>query len=422
MTEVQPFCGVRYNQKKVKNIRKVFAPPYDIISAQEQKELYAQHPANIVRLILGKISKSDTVSNNRYTRAARFFQQWLSQGILVQEDRPCLYLYAQEYLVDGIRKQRFGFIGRMQFAAKGKGCLPHEHTLAKPKEDRLRLFREVRANLSPIFSFYLDKNNGVEKILKPFCAAKPLFDFKDNEQVRHRFWKVDDAKTINKVRGLMKKKQVFIADGHHRYEVSRMFHEEMKAAGRAQEAHTDGVMMYFTGFSADNLCVLPTHRVVKGVSGLAQKVAALPDYFTVTKVSTLKELSARQKKASGFSLGMFYKSTFYLLLMKNRVLLDRLMRKSPAQWRSLDVAMLNTIVFEHIFALNAAEKEEKIQYTRDAQEAVKWVKAKKFDIAFFPNATKPEQVKNIALSGSRMPQKSTYFYPKPISGLVINKF
>ncbi|MDD5747171.1 MAG: DUF1015 family protein, partial [Candidatus Omnitrophica bacterium] len=125
MTEVQPFCGVRYNQKKVKNIRKVFAPPYDIISAQEQKELYAQHPANIVRLILGKISKSDTVSNNRYTRAARFFQQWLSQGILVQEDRPCLYLYAQEYLVDGIRKQRFGFIGRMQFAAKGKGCLPH---------------------------------------------------------------------------------------------------------------------------------------------------------------------------------------------------------------------------------------------------------------------------------------------------------
>jgi len=422
MTEVLPFRGVRYDRKKVKNVNKVFAPPYDIISAREQKALYARHPANIVRLILGKITAGDTAKNNRYTRAARFFRQWQDQGILIQEDRPCLYLYVQEYVLDGVRKQRFGFIGRMQFAADGKGCLPHEHTLAKPKEDRLRLFREVRANLSPIFSFYLDKNNRIEKILKPFCAAKPLFDFQDNEKVRHRFWKVDDAKAINKVRGLMRKKQVFIADGHHRYEVSRMFHEEMKAAGRVNEGQTDGVMMYFTGFSADNLCVLPTHRVVKGVPGLERKIAVLADYFTVTKVPTLKDLSARQKKVPGFSLGMFYKNTFYLLRMKNRALLDRLMRKSPAQWRSLDVAMLNTIVFEHIFALDAGQKEEKIQYTRDAREAVAWVKTKKFDVAFFPNATKPEQVKNIALSGSRMPQKSTYFYPKPISGLVINKF
>ncbi len=420
MAEIIPFCGLKYNKKKIKNISKVFAPPYDVISAKEQNELYKQHPYNVIRLILGKQSKNDDRRNNRYTRAANLFKKWIKTGILVKDTNPSIYIYTQDYTFEGITKKRIGFLARMKFE-KGKECLPHEYTLAKPKQDRVKLIRAVQANLSPIFSFYIDKKNEIENILKPYTREKPLISFKDKEKITHRFWQVKDKKTIQRIRKLMKRKQTFIADGHHRYEVSRSFCEEMsrKKGGKGEY---DSVMMYFTGFNEQNLSVMPTHRLVKAIPDIERKINSLGEYFKLSVVKNLKEMLSLQARKNGFSLGMCYKNKFYVLEMKDDRLLNKIMRKSPAQWRKLDVAMLNKVVFEHIFKLNEKQKEEKISYTRDPLYAVECVKKEDCAVAFFPNATKAEQVKKIALSGNRMPQKSTYFYPKPATGLVINKF
>lgn len=420
MAEISPFCGLRYNKKKVKDVNKVFAPPYDVISEEEQKELYAQHPLNVVRLILAKTTAKDSRENNRYTRAMYLFNKWIKQGILVQDEQPSLYVYTQDYDFQGKKKRRIGFISRMKIDG-AQECLPHEHTLSKPKQDRLALLRAVRANLSPIFSFYIDKKNEIENLLKPILKNKPIIDLTDKDKIRHCFWRLEDAKTIAKVCGLMKKRQTFIADGHHRYEVSRNFYKEMSRK-KNREGEFNYCMMYFTGFNEQNLSIMPTHRLVKPIEDLENKIKLLENYFRLTPVKDMKSMLAYQAKGAGFTLGMCFKNKFYVLKMKDSALLDRLMRKSPAQWRKLDVAMLNKVVFEHIFKLSEKQKEEKIKYTRDPLFAVESIRTKKFAIAFFPNATKAEQVKKIALTGNRMPQKSTYFFPKPLTGLVINKF
>ncbi|MFH1460044.1 MAG: DUF1015 domain-containing protein [Candidatus Omnitrophota bacterium] len=421
MADIFPFYGLRYNVKKIKNINKIFAPPYDVISPQEQKELYTQHPFNVIRLILGKTTNKDNKKSNRYTRAAGFLNKWITDKILVFDEKPAIYVYVQEYFMGKEKRTRLGFIARMQFGEKRKECLPHEQTLAKPKVDRLLLMRAVEANLSPIFSFYLDSKNTIENSFQPTIRKKPIIKFKDKYEITHKFWKIDDPEIIKKISKLMKSKQAFIADGHHRYEVSKMFRDEMLKK-KMKNNGFNYCMVYFTGFNKQNLSVLPTHRLVKNIPDLDAKVRSLDKYFKITRFNDIKNLNLAQQKARGFSLGMYFKDKFYLLQMKDRVLLDRLMRKSPVEWRELDVAMLNKVVFEHIFKLNAAKKEENIYYTRDLDFAIKSVKKKQAAIAFFPNSTKAEQVKKIALSGMRMPQKSTYFYPKPITGLVINKF
>lgn len=421
MADIIPFSGLRYNLKKVKRIKNVFAPPYDVISQKEQNQLYSRHDKNIVRLMLGKQYKSDNDKNNRYIRAAVLFNKWIKDKTLIFDRRPCIYVYTQDYIIAGVKKKRIGFIANFNLT-DANGCLPHEHTLSKPKEDRIRLIRAVQANLSPIFSFYLDKSKKVEAILWAKINRKPILNFKDEHNIKHSFWKIDDNQTIRQIRRLMKNKVIFIADGHHRYEVACTYRKEMIKQNSPLRKKANYMMMYFTAFSEENLSVLPTHRLVKNINGLEDKVKDIDSYFKRQEFSNLNTLIRAQKNSSGFSLGMYYKKKFFLLKMKNKKLLERLMRKSPAQWRKLDVAMLNKVVFEHIFGLNESQKEEKIGYTRDIDFAVAIVDKKCYDLAFFPNPTKAQQVKQIALSRSKMPQKSTYFYPKPITGLVINKF
>ncbi len=422
MAKISAFRGLHYNQKKIKSLKKVFAPPYDVISAAEQKALYAEHPHNIIRLILGRMSASDTSKNNRYTRAASTLKKWMEEDILVFDKKPTLYLYAQEYDFQGKRKLRIGYFARVALEDNGQGALAHEHTLAKPKVDRLFLMRAVRANLSPVFSFFIDKNNGVEKAFREYLKKKPLVDFRDSDNIRHRFWKVDDPKTISHIKKAMNHKDLFIADGHHRYEVANQYFREMKKKGLKPGDGANHVLMYLTAFNDANLSVMPTHRLVKQVPGLEGKIERLKEYFRVEEMADLKKLLRKQEKTRGFCLGMYYKKKFFLLTINDEKLLDRLMKKAPREWQRLDVAMLNEIVFSHIFKFSEKVKQEKVSYTRDIDFAVSSVDRKKVQVAFFPKVSPAEEVKKIALTGSRMPQKSTYFYPKPITGLVISKF
>lgn len=420
MAKIFPFCGLRYNPDKVKSIGKVFAPPYDIIPEPEQKALYKQHPSNVVRLILGKTFSGDNPRDNRYTRAAKFLNKWTEEKTLIFDAKPCIYLYVQEYKMEGENKRRLGFIARMRLDAKDR-CLPHEHTLVKPKEDRMELMRATGANLSPIFSFFLDVNGKAEKILSLYSKQKPLVDVQDKDKVRHCFWKIEDEKAQKKIMKLMRSKQIFIADGHHRYEVALAYQDEMLSQGK-KSGNFNQIMIYFTPFSEENLTVLPTHRMVKAIEALVDKVKQLERYFKIIPVKNLSVLLELQKRQTVFSLGMFYKNKFRLLKIKNTGLLARLMRRAPKYWRKLDVAVLNNIIFGYIFRFTAAEREDNVGYTRDPQFAIDRVKRGEFAIAFFLNPTKAGQVKKIALSKKRMPQKSTYFYPKPLTGLVINKF
>lgn len=251
MADVKPFKGILYNRKKV-DVSRVVTPPYDVISDDMQARFYRNDPYNIIRLILGKEHKGDTKKNNKYTRAKSFFHKWLKSNILTRDPRPSIYVYLQEYLDSGEKKTRVGFISLMRIEdPKKSGVLPHEYTLRKPKEDRLKLIASVRANLCPIFSLFQDQDNIINKIIKPFIKSKePLFEI-DLNGVVHKLWRVDDIKIISKIRSGMRNKKIFIADGHHRYEVSLLYRNLTREKSNVKKSaqNADYVMMYFTNMN-----------------------------------------------------------------------------------------------------------------------------------------------------------------------------
>lgn len=429
MPRIEPFKGILYNPKKVE-ISKVVAPPYDIISPEMQEELYRADEHNIVRLILGKEEAGDSEANNKYKRAGEFFNKWLRENAMAQDKAPAVYVYAQVYSTLGKKKLQLGFIALIKIEDPSKTKVrPHENTFAKPKEDRLNLIREVHANLSCIFTLFRDKNGSVEKILKSTAKKKPLFNIVYDD-VRHKLWRMDDKKLINKIQKAMEKKEIFIADGHHRYEASVMYHDEMEKKQRTDKDKGHGyAMMYFTPISEEALTILATHRLVKNIymdPGLfIEKIKA---YFHVKEEASLKGLLKKMAaaKKNEYLLGMYLRSGKLYLLnlnLKKPNTLDRLIKENRSDaWKRLDVSVLHGVILNNILGLKDKVKDEdNIVYTRDPEFVRKEMEKGKFDAAFLLNPTKVDQVRQIAEIGDRMPHKSTYFYPKLVTGLVINK-
>jgi len=414
---VRPFRAVRYNIEKLKDLSRVVAPPYDIILKDMQDRLYRASPNNVVRLILNKTTPKDTRSDNRYTRAKKFFDLWIRKNVLIRDRTDSFYIYSQKYKYGDRDVEQVGFVGLMglEMGAKDK-VLPHENTLAAPKKDRLDLTCAVRANLEPIFVLYDDGN--VTKLLKKCCAQeKAIIDVKW-EKVRHRVWKIDDPTAIGAIEAHMKGKDIFIADGHHRYEVAKMYAEE------SPDSASKYIMVYFVEADEDTLTVLPAHRLIKEMKGLKKDdiIARLSEFFRLEKapglskmMDALKGLSA--KHAFGMYLG---KGNFYILRLKNIEASDSVIEGKPEAWKHLDVSILHLFIFQHI--LGVRDDDDNIDFLKDPTKVVKAVDSGKFGSAFFLNPTKVSEVKKIAKMGERMPRKSTYFYPKQLSGLVINKF
>lgn len=430
MSHIEPFKGILYNPKKV-GISKVVAPPYDIIPPQMQDKLYMADPHNIVRLILGKETPADSDLNNKYTRARKFLTDWLAEEVLVADESPSIYVYSQDYRSAGKRKVQLGFIARMKLEDASKSSVkPHENTFPKPKQDRLNLTRQVHANLSCIYTLFDDKGSLAGKVLKKVSRDKPLFDFKFDD-VRHKMWKLKDPGLIKKLQGAVENKEVFIADGHHRYEVARMYRDEMREKeGRGTRDEGRGyeyVMTYFTPIDEKRLTILATHRIVKNIyadrDGFIEK---LNEFFYVKPVNSLKALLDQMGDGDkkGYLFGIYFKNRkFYLLKLKNEKVLDAVIDENVSkEWKRLDVSILHGIIFNHILGLKDKVKDEdNIIYTRDPAYAKKEIDKDGFDAAFFLNPTKAKQVRDIAEIGDKMPHKSTYFYPKLVSGLVINK-
>ena len=429
MIEVKPFHGLLYNTKVTGPLIEVTAPPYDVISPALQESLYQKNPHNVVRLILGKEFSTDSEMDNRYTRSAAIFRQWLEEGVLVRDPQPGFYLYSQEYEFEGEKFCRTGFFSRVKTQAFSEGnILPHEFTLSKAKTDRTHLLNACHANFSPIFGLYSDPEGNIDALLKDEGNLEPLSVIDDGSVV-HRIWRLKNFAICQKISDQLGHKKIYIADGHHRYETALAFAEANQ--GKVEDcAH---VMMFLTNMDSDSMSIFPIHRVVKSPEPFDREsfLKKAGEFFDITPwsgpvngaevKSCLKEMGKTQIT---FCLYMGKEHIFLLKVKDKKNVLPLLGPNEPEDMQVLDVAQLHALLFRHILKIDTREKsgQKYVSYKVNSEEAMAMVDSGEYDVAFFMNPTPIEQVRRLAEKGVRLPQKATFFYPKLLSGLVINKF
>lgn len=427
MPSIRPFKAVIYNKEQIKDYARVVAPPYDIIPPAMQESLYKKHEKNVVRLILGKIKKSDDVSDNRYIRAKKFMESWFKENVLLRDDRDSIYLYSQKYRYDNRWIERLGFMGLIKLdLADRKKVLPHENTLKAPKMDRLNLMRSVAANLSPIFMLYEDDQDKIGRVLKRAASSKKPFIDINIDNIRNRVWKLSEKSDIKKIVRFMKNKDVFIADGHHRYETAVNYAAEIENSGapKSLKDNSKYALSYFCKLDDKSLTILPTHRVIKDVGRLDRGLVLkkLSGSFTINEYGSAGKLMAALKASGKYhAFGMYMGGKkFYCLKLKDAKTAHVVMGKGSADWKNLDVAILHLFIIQNILAIR--DEDDNIEFIKDPAEAVKLTAKGRFSMAFLLNPTKVTEMKKVAEHGEKMPRKATYFYPKLLSGLVINKF
>ncbi len=421
MPEIKPFRAWRYHTPKVKNLSLVVAPPYDVISKAEQARLYDSSPYNVIRMELGKEQPGDTDSNNRYTRAKDFLEGLKTEGALAQDALPSIYVYIQDYVEEGKKKSRTGFFAAMKLDEKA--VLKHENTLTGPKEDRLHLLKAVRTNLSPIFGLFEDAAGAIQTLLKPAVKKAPVLDV-NVAGVRHRLYLEQRPDVLQKISTKMKSKPMFIADGHHRFEVACQFRKWMEGQNpsASSEADWNYAMVYFSDCRHNPFKIFPTHRLIRTKQDLP---ATLAKIGTVTMGRNLGDVLETLQDCREDVTDKSYRFAFFsakhgfLQLTLDKKIAAKV-GKDPVS--KLDVAVLHEKILAPHFGITAVEKSEAIDFTRDAEEAKKKVQAGDFDAAVFLRPTSLNEMLLVSKKGLKMPQKSTYFYPKLLTGLVFYSF
>jgi uncharacterized protein (DUF1015 family) len=421
MAEVKPFRGVIFNPEKV-DIGKVVSPPYDVISPEEQEELHASHPNNIVRIELGKKEGGDNERVNKYTRARDLLYKWMEEGILVRDASPAFYLYQQEYTTpNGELKERLGLISLVKIENFEKGTiLPHEKTLSKPKEDRYQLLKACEANISQIFSIYRDERAFLKPILKAKCytALGYLHDFIDKTGVRHTLWRITEKALIEKIKDFFKNKKILLADGHHRCETALRFRDEMRK--KKGEGPWDYAMMTLA-VADENLTILPIHRGLLELPLDELKfLSTLSQQFEVKKITTAEEMF-KEKEEEFQSIGLAIEDKYYTLRLRDMSFPQQKLSFLPESLRSLSVSLLHHYIFKEIIGIEPYN-ESKIIFEKDPHALIKKIKEGSLKAAFFLNPVKFDEIWKVAENGLRMPQKTSFFYPKVWTGLVINIF
>lgn len=420
MAKIEPFQGLHYSHEVIDNLSKVVCPPYDIIDAAKQEAYYQRHPYNMIRLILGKELVGDGDAENRYTRAAGYLEEWLRRGVLVQDLKPAIYFYEQIFDMNGEKKVRLGFMALMQLDDENqvKSVYPHERTHTAPKEDRLKLMEAVEANLSPIFTVFSDQKGVIKDIFdKNIRKTKPFFSIVDEDNIENKIWQVDQENLIDKIKTFLGEKELFIADGHHRYEVARMFRDRKRAQDPNLFKNSyNYIMTYFTVLEDQGLRILPTHRLVKNVRF---DVDLFAPCFSIREMSSKEKLvlEMKDKEVEPGTFGLYKAGKFYFLKLADKRECNRLIQDGPKEYKNLDVVILQKVIFDSFLKVQLSQ----IQYEINLDYGVRAVDEKTYDALFILNSTKMEQIRSIALSGEVMPQKSTYFFPKLLSGLLINK-
>jgi len=441
MAMIVPFRGIRYDSTRISNLGDVTAPPYDVISDEERDALYELHPNNVVRLILGKQEPGDSEKENRYTRAADHFDSWLREGILKQDPEPALYLIETEYTMDGQVRTRLGFISLVELEDFKSGrILPHEKTFSATKADRLRLIRACKANFSPIFSLFSDAGGDVMAPLREWTKRfDPDLIVQEPVGNRHRLWRVKDPDFCVETADKLGSRQLYIADGHHRYETALNFRNEIVA----QKGHLDPsapcnyVMMYLSSIQDPGLAIRPVHRLLRSVpqsaiDGFAQKANAYFDVETIVGheknhgSETLQSFFAKIRAgAERGVMGAVFRNcpTLFVLRVKEGVMDSLFGDKIPKSLRRLDVTVATRLVLQTILGFNSADldDEKRILYSSLTEKAFDAVATGSCDMALIMNPTRMSHVEEVSQAGLIMPRKSTYFFPKILSGLVMNK-
>jgi len=429
MVDITPFRGLLFNQDKTGPVNQVTAPPYDVISPEQQDALYKKNPYNVVRLILEKQYPEDDEKKNRYTRSSVTFKKWIEDGVLVEDEKPGFYVYSQEYDYEGESVCRVGFFARVRaedFSA-GNIC-PHEFTLAKAKQDRMNLLKACRANFSPIFGLFSDPSGEIDASLNQTMKGEPFAVIEENG-ILNKAWRLDDGETLAFIMGQFHDKKIFIADGHHRYETALNYYKENKKTV-VDSAH---VMMFLTNLDAQSLAVYPIHRLIKSPTFFDETVFMnqVKKYFAVAPLDKGVEENEIRKVLDSVSEDeivfcvYFGQGRGYFVKVKEKAnILPLLEVGESEELKVLDVAQLHTVVLKNILNIDTKQSSDQkyVTYKVDMVEVLGRVDSGEFDLAFFMNATPVSEVRKLAEKGIRLPQKATFFYPKLLSGLVINKF
>jgi uncharacterized protein (DUF1015 family) len=431
MVRMAPFRGLFYNPKKTRDLSKVIAPPYDVISKEEQEKLYRRSPYNFVRLDLNQ-------EPDCYSAAAQLFQQWQDEGIFERDAVPAIYYLTHRFsLKSGEKRERQGFFALAELQDFSSGAIrPHEMTLDAPKEDRLKLMLACNAQLSPIFALYAQPNPVIQRMLAVHIeGAAPFIEVEQDNGEECRLWRITDAALIQKVQQEMQNQPLLIADGHHRYEATLKYRDQLRSARgqwNGREAF-NYIMTYFANMDDSGVVILPTHRLVRGYAHkpFLELEEALQAYFYIEqhpktpegKISFLKALKTAAKKHRVIGASFKRDPRYLILRLKNKRIMQRLAPHLSAPLRELDVTTLHLLILEHILCLapDLQASGETIGYSQDEEAVLQALEKEDFQAAFILNPPKAEEILTIAKSGEKMPQKSTYFYPKLVSGLIVNK-
>jgi uncharacterized protein (DUF1015 family) len=439
MPDVRPFRGVRYDVAQVGALSDVVAPPYDVIDPALQERLYEASPYNIIRLELSRAGQSDTETDNRYTRAAGFLRTWMRQGILCGDDHPSLYLYEQTFEVEGQTHSRKGYFARVRLEPFGQGkVFPHEQTLAGPKADRLALYQSTGFNLSPIFGLYPDVAQEVLRTVEAGLRDRTPLVATDHLGVVNRLWVVTDPGVHTAVQGLMADRPIFIADGHHRYETGLKYRDLLAQSGVTSDIDDPAnfCMMMLVGMTDPGLLILPTHRLVSGLEGLTGDELArrLEHEFEVRRMGhgskgcrLTWEAISQSSGQDSLGFGTVADDSWLLARLRSDETMDRLAADHSAEWRSLGVSILHVLVLGHLLAGHGSETAKTdasssfpCRYVHLTSEVLDTIAARGCDLACLVPPARMEHVEAIASSLETMPPKSTYFYPKLLTGMVLN--
>ena len=434
--QIKPFKAFRFDESVVGDVGSCIAPPYDVISPSQQGQLYKKSKHNIVRIIKGKTTASDNGDNNQYTRAADYLNNWINQGVLKQDTAETIYAYVQDFELAGTSYERFSFIALAKLEEFGKTVRPHEQILDKPMRDRLNLKRATKTGLGLILMLHEDEQKIADKIIKQAVTTESLIDFTDEQNVRHRLFTITAKEDIEQIVKMMNDKSCIIADGHHRYTTALTYYKE---SGNTTAEYQ---MLAFANIFQKGLIVLATHRLVGNLENFRYEklITELKENFELTELqfnSPQTKLDARQRMLVQMkaehdndknAFGIYgSNNAFYVAVLRDFQAMDPVMPDMSSAWRSLDVSILHKLILEKLLGIDEERlaKGENLQYVKDTPDAIdrsiSQVDAGHKQAAFFMNPLKMQQLIMVTDAGERMPQKSTYFYPKVYTGLTIQK-
>jgi uncharacterized protein (DUF1015 family) len=415
MAQIEPLRALHYNLEKTGGLQDVIAPPYDVIDAAQRAELERRSPYNVVRIDLPQ-------GGDPYQAAAEELVSWRQQGVIVEDDRPALWVLEQDYTgPDGERRSRRGFLARVRVEEYGPGRIrPHERTHPGPKEDRLRLTRATKANLSPIFSLFSDPAGAAWAALEPSTGDAPWGEATEDDGTRDRLWRVADAGAIDAVKDALRAAELLIADGHHRYETARIYADELGGDGDHRY-----VLMCLVALQDPGLTVFPTHRLLEGLSGDQQEALAqtIRRHFEVEELPDTRQLAP---PADPRQLRMGYIDSHFqrpfMLTLKDQDAVDAALPGQAEAYRHLDTAVLEALILKGALHMTDDDIDHlhQLGYARNSEQAIELVKRGEFDAAFLMAPIPVERVQAIAAADESMPPKSTYFFPKVPTGLVFN--